>query len=73
MKKSEMVDYLTTHINELNYTTTTELVNIVLFLVSQKGMKPPYYTTVVATGKKYNPETDQGRDVISRQDWEPED
>lgn len=54
-------------------TDTETMAGKILNALQVLGMRPPYYTTVVATGKKYDPETDQGRDVITRQEWEPED
>ncbi len=46
----------------------------ILEKIERFGMLPPTYTGLIANGKKYNKETDFGRDVMSvRGEWEPED
>lgn len=84
MKRSEIVKHITT---ELFYGSlaarvdntdvmVTELAEkdaeAVLKLIEKFNMKPPRYIACMANGKEFNPETDQGRDVMDIQAWEPE-
>ncbi len=77
MKRSEMIELMWNFIQQvqcgnvyyMDKTDTSKLLN----KMEQAGMYPERYEAVMATGKKYNSETDQGRDTIIVNGWEPED
>jgi hypothetical protein len=56
----------------IGYDKAKVIADILLKRIEKEGMIPPGWVAVMATGKKYNPETDQGRDVLNRYGWEPE-
>lgn len=84
MKRSDMLKFITTELFygslaarvDNNDVMVTELAKkdaeAVLKLVEKFKMKPPHYIACMANGKEFDPETDQGRDVMDIQAWEPE-
>lgn len=84
MKRSDMVKFITTELfygslsarvdtGEIRITELAEKdAEAVLKLIEKFNMKPPRYIACMANGKEFNPETDQGRDVMDIQAWEPE-
>lgn len=74
MKRSEMINIIARSLPGapdplLDY----DLAEKVLADIEHWGMQPPGYLGVFATGKAYNPKTDQGRDTHHFKGWEPED
>lgn len=72
MKRSEVVEKLNEQRTLFPSGQDMSSQAIINFLV-KLGMTPPPYEAVMATGKKYNKDTDQGRDVFIAKGWEPED
>lgn len=74
MKRSEMIKVMK-HASATGPSAVNmdKYLSNILTSIEKTGMKPPRYIGVTATGKKYNKETDFGRDTWDFNDWEPED
>ena len=74
MKRSEILDEITfildKEVGDLDFPSISE---VILKMLEELGMKPKGYYGLMASGKKYNKDTDQGRDVEYFHYWEPED
>jgi len=76
MKREDILDLIETTLTKYNsghysYDSTRHSKEI-LTVLEAAGMKPTGYHGVMASGKKYDPTTDQGRDVEYFHNWEPE-
>lgn len=73
MKRSEAVLFIAESLIEPHSDDPIIEAGIILKKLEKYGMKPPRYTGLIANGKKYDRNTDSGRDVQDFYDWEPED
>lgn len=75
MKRSEAVSILLEAYQESvnkNDNMTTVFSDVLKAAEEKIWKTPPRFTWVFATGKEYDPKTDQGRDIESRWMWENE-
>jgi hypothetical protein len=73
MKRSEAIARLHWYMPIESQFSKSDCDRLLDFIESALAMRPESYQGLVATGKRYNPETDQGRDKQMFNDWEPED
>jgi hypothetical protein len=77
MKRSDAIKLIQNKLSKYNsehysYDSTSHAKEILAEL-EKEAMKPIGYYGLIASGKKYNQDTDQGRDVEFFRNWEPED
>ncbi len=77
MKRSEMVGKLRDVLmqfmpNEKHDNLRNLIADVLLTEAEREGMTPPWYEAVLATGKKFNKDTDFARDTTIYKGWEPE-